>query len=582
MSEFSDVSQYLNESGQRNLVTNINVSNGVFSGTSVGDALSGNAYFFPLFPGYLGAIQVGKVGSRYPIPKDTFKCLYIAMKVDSGPANKFGPDQYRVFWFADEHLTNGSWGQSYGQPLYPEAGAGQPVHSWRLYSIDLSTAPLFDGNTTWNNMPSVEGIRIDPTINANVNFAVDWVRLTDCNPVDVTITWTGGTSADTAIWLRPVNTNRDIRVATGVDGTAGWYTLDVQGIAPGSYYVGLGTDTTCCSQMNTAQPLVIQQTPIVSFTRPSFLSGTDYASSAGNQWDFGDSSDVVDTRNFKSVSLQNGELVMVTASGPQPAGVDAQVVLNTPAPIDTSTYRYLSFRMSTQNGSAPWQNVVDGMIARLVWSIQGSSGRPGYRCNLVSQDIPYDVGYHTYTIDLHDAFSGSAEEVQGECTGYPWRWQQTLPVLELRFDPNENITCNPQSGSSFIISTCGDFVQNLDWIRLTAIDQVKRGTPYLIETIVTPLESGMAIDFFYTTDRNNPTQFLAEQYYAAPPIGSFQVFLPVVVNSLSNSDTTPESNYTYLWDTSNVPPGTYYICARYTGFQTVTYCSEAPVKVTSP
>lgn len=50
MSEITDISQYLNEAGQRNLVKNVNVSDGLFTGTSVGNAITGNAYFFPLFP----------------------------------------------------------------------------------------------------------------------------------------------------------------------------------------------------------------------------------------------------------------------------------------------------------------------------------------------------------------------------------------------------------------------------------------------------------------------------------------------------------------------------------------------------
>jgi hypothetical protein len=622
MSEFTDISQYLNESGQRNLVKNIVVANGVFTATSVRDASTDNAYFFLLFPGYEGTIQAGKVGSRYPIPKSTDKCLYIAMKVNSGPANNFGPDQYRIFWFADDRLTNGPYGQTQGIALYPEAGAGQPVQSWRLYSVNLSTAASL--GTAWNSMPSVEGLRIDPTINANIDFAVDWVRLTDCSAVNVGLTWTGGTSNDTAIWLRPVGTDRDIRVATGVTGTSSRfpaqlyipppiptptptgtfhlflpmllidypthsysYNLDIQGIAPGYYYVGLGTNTTCCLQMNTSQPLVIDQTPIVSFVRPSFFSGPDYASQAGNSWDFGDNTDVTGLLNFKNASFQNGELNMVTASGPQPAGVDAQIILDT-LPINTGAYRYLTFRMSTQNGSAPWQNVVDGMIARLVWSVQGTSGRPGYRCNLVSQDIPYDVGYQTYSIDLYNTFYGQAEETQGECTGLPTTWQASSPVLELRFDPNENISCNPQF-SPFVVSTCGDYIQKLDWIQLTAVDQVVQGNLFPVQITLNDSPATVSLTFFYTTTLANPTQFRAQLYTPlyTPPIqmstGTSQLFLPILLRNYPTVDTFPEADVTYPWDTTNVPPGTYYNCVQANdGYNTATYCSESPMKVVVP
>lgn len=584
MSEFTDISQYLNESGQSNLIKNIVVANGVFTATSVGNVSTGNAYFFPLFPGYQGAIQAGKVGSRYPIPKSTDKCLYIAMKVNSGPANSFGPDQFRILWFADEHLNGagGTWGQTQGMALYPEViGKAQPVQSWRLYSVNLSTAASL--GTAWNNMPSVEGLRIDPTINANIDFAVDWVRLTNCNAVNVGLTWTGGTSNDKDIWLRPVGTNRDIRVATGVTGTSDSYNLDIQGIAPGSYYVELGTDTTCCSQENTSQPLVINQTPIASFVRPSFFSGSDYASQAGNSWNFSDNTDVTGLINFKSTSFQNGELNMVTPSGPQPGGVDSRILLNTPSPINTGIYRYLTFRMSSQNGSAPWQNVVDGMIARLIWSVQGSSGLPGYRCTLVSTDIPFDVGYQTYSIDLYNAFNGQAETTQGDCTGLPTTWQASNPVLELRFDPNENISCNPQSGSPFVISTCGDYIQNLDWIRLTAVDQVAQGIPFPVQITLNRTPSTVSLTFFYTTTLANPTQFPAQLYTPPTPAGPLKLFLPMLFKDYPTYDIFPEPNVTYLWDTTNVPPGTYYICVRTNdGYNTATYCSEAPMNVVVP
>lgn len=581
MSELTDISQYLNEAGQRNLVKNINVADGLFTGTSVGDAITGNAYFFPLFPGYEGTIHAGKLGSRYPIPFSTNKCLHIAMKVDSGIANSFGPDQYRIFWFADERLTNGPWGVTNGIALYPEAGAGQPVQGWRLYNIDLATTPSI--GTAWNSMPSVEGLRIDPTINKDIDFAVDWIRLTDCSAVNVNLTWTSGTSSDTAIWLRPVGTSRDIRVATGIVGTSGSYALDIQGITPGSYYVGLGTGTTCCSQMNTSQPLVINQTPVATFVRPSFISGADYASQAGDNWDFSDITDVSEFRNFESTSFQFGELNLVTPSGPQPAGVDAQIVLNSPLPADLANFRYLNFRMSTQNGSALWENCVDGGMARFVWSVQGASGLPGFRCNIVSHDIPYDVGFQTYSIDLFDSFNGLPEMIQGDCTGIPTSWEFSGPGLQFRFDPNENITCNPQTGSPFIISTCGDYVQKLDWIRLTEIDQASQGAPFPILISLNHSPADVSLDFFYTTTTEVPTQNNAQLYTPQIPEGNYQLYLPLLLSNYPTSDTIPTANVSFQWDTKNVVPGTYYICVQANDtINTATYCSEAPMKVVGP
>lgn len=56
MSQFSEVSQYLNQSGQANLVQNINLSSdGVFSGESTS---AKDAQFFVLWPGYQTAMLI--------------------------------------------------------------------------------------------------------------------------------------------------------------------------------------------------------------------------------------------------------------------------------------------------------------------------------------------------------------------------------------------------------------------------------------------------------------------------------------------------------------------------------------------
>ncbi|MDE3091527.1 MAG: hypothetical protein KGJ80_19330, partial [Chloroflexota bacterium] len=205
MNQFSDISQYLNEGSRRNILLNPIVANGVFTATSANDVGTGdgNAYFFALFPGYQNSIQVGKVGSRFPINSATYHCLYVAMQVNSGPANKYGPDQWRVLWFANSTLNAGTYGVTNGIALYPEAGASQPVLNWKLYRMDLAspTNGMATG-ATWSSQTTWQGLRIDPTINApNITFQVDWIRLTSCGANNQTITWTPDSSI-TAMWVR--------------------------------------------------------------------------------------------------------------------------------------------------------------------------------------------------------------------------------------------------------------------------------------------------------------------------------------------------------------------------------------------
>ena len=102
MTEFSDIDQYLNESGQRDIIRNPRVVDGVFYGTSAGSVSTGNnGNIYPLFPGYETTMLIGQVGHRYPIDAQLYHCLYFAMQVKS-PLTGFVPDRLRVFWFADE------------------------------------------------------------------------------------------------------------------------------------------------------------------------------------------------------------------------------------------------------------------------------------------------------------------------------------------------------------------------------------------------------------------------------------------------------------------------------------------------
>jgi hypothetical protein len=565
MNQYSDVSQYLNESGQRSVATNLAMANGQFTGQSVGNDSTGtNAYFFPLFPGYLTAMLIGKVGYRYPIDASTYHCLYIALSVNSARSG----DSFRALWFADDNLTNGTWGYSAYQPLNGNTGASR---YYDLYKIDL--AAVNHAGTGWNQRATWQGLRIDPTIQADSTFAVDWVRLTSCAANNTTVSFVPDSNIH-AIWLKDSVSNRWVRAAHGLTiGGQGRATLDLQGVPPGSYTVGVGTGTAVLQ--TSTSPLVIDPAPVVDFASPSFFSGPDYASQAGNPWDFSASDDVKSVHNL-SYNLQGGLLNTTIPSGPSPAGVDAQMFLNLPQPIQPATYRYLSFRMET-DWKAPWQNVPHGMIVRLVWGIQGVDNVPTTRCWLVSQDIPFDIGWQTYWIDLGDAFNGLPEATTvTDCPGSTPHWTNSPPILDLRFDPDENITVGNDN-----VTGGGPFHHQIDWIRLNAIDSVHAGTPYLIQLDVNRGLSQIA--YYYTTDRGNPTQFPARPFRAAESVAvSHRIMLPLMLTPIINSDMAglPSTNTTFLWDTSGVGRNTYYVCVRATGGgNTDTYCSEAPIVV---
>jgi len=554
MNEFSDVSQYLNNSGQFTYLQNIQVANGVFSATSV-TASPNKAQFWSLFPGYLTAIKTGKVGARYPIQAATYKCLYVAMNVQTGSG-----DTYQVQWFADDRLNGGTFGGTDDFAVSPSI--------WKLYSVNLATNSLYWG-THWNNASQWQGLMISPTARQNIAFSVDWVRLTDCNTVNATITWSPNAGVN-AIWVTPSGTSRNILVATGVNGSAGSYILDTQGLAQGTYQVSLGVATTCCTV--NANVLTVNQTPIANFTSPSFTSGTDYATQAGNPWDFGDSSDVTSYSNISTPSYSSGLMTFSTASVPLPSGADPMLYLNTPQTIPRgSAYRYLTFKMNTQY-PIHIQNVPNGMIVRLIW-------RVGTDCWLVSQDIPFDVDWQTYSIDLSDAFSGSVKEMSPSgCALSSVTWSTSTNVTQFRFDPNENAL-----GQSL--------TQQLDQIWLTQMNRVASGMPFFAQIKLNKSPSLIPTrTFYYTTNPSNPYQNLAQPNTVRvpkPKVGqaSFFVFVPFVMSSQAvpppSPPPPPDPNAVdFSWDTTGVAPGTYYLCVRLSdGINQATYCSEVPIQV---
>jgi hypothetical protein len=569
MDQFSDVSQYLNSSGQAENLQDINVANGVFSATSTSTM---DGQFFVLWPGYNTAMLIGKVGHNYPIESSDFNCLYLGMKVSSGAASSGGPDQFQVMWFADERLNGagGTWGYSKAFPLYPEAGSAAPSATWKLYKVDLSNSANHLGGTSWSDRDSWQGLRIDPTIQANTKFEVDWVRLTDCKPANQSITWNGNQAA--SIWLRPEGTSRDFLLVSGVNSSP--YSLDVQGLPPGSYSYTVKSGAQVLGSGNFA----INQMPVAEFSGLSPMDGLDFAGQAGNPWDFGNSTDASSISDM-AYSFSSGILDLVTAGG---GGTDAIIQLNPVKDLSKSSdYYYLAFRMFTEGA---YQNVPQGMIARWIWTIPGS-GSANSECYLVSNDIPLDVGWGIYTIDLRDSFNGSAEESAGKCDGLPMHWMEASPVIKFRFDPNENIL-----GTSMH--------QKLDWIRLIKPRQVVKGQPFPVQISLNKAPGDdLDATFYYTDDLSEPTKYPASGQMAASTLAAaepapvpgevevkklaIQAYIPFVSRNYYQLEFPPvENGVNFSWNTASVTPGEYYHCVVLDdGFNQATYCSDAPVKV---
>ena len=387
MNQFTDISQLLNNSGQSITIQNIQVANGIFSASSA----TADPQFTALFAGYNTAMLVGKTGHNFPIQSSVYKCFHMAM--DSTSTDQ---DFFDIYWFKDERLNGGTYGE-YHHSINQKPG-------WALYSFSLENV---GSGTKWNGSSTWQGLRVDPSVK-QVNFSVDWIRLTDCNPVNYSVP---GLPAGKTLDFYLDKNGHDTLIKQGI--STGNPTVDLQGVEAGTYTYKAKEGANVLASGS----LTINQAPIATFSRPSMSSGADFAETSGTTWNMATSTGIASIECMSN-SYSGGALNLATAHLACQSGgfADPKLYLKTPQAASTGTYRYLSMKMYA-DGS--WQNVPDGMIARLVWKLQNTE------CYLVSQDIPLDVGWQTYTIDLYDAFNGSIEQRSGNCPGSVTSWQNT-------------------------------------------------------------------------------------------------------------------------------------------------------------
>ncbi len=558
MLEFSDISRYLNESNVVQHLTNISVQNGIFSAQSA----STDAQFYTIFPGYQSSIDSLNIpvrsGSVFPIDAAKYHCLYTRMKVETNTS-----DNMRIFWFADKYLGNGQFGVTKSITI--------PSTGWQFYSIDLKTNfDAANSNTAWNSVPYWRGLRFDPTTRSGINFAVDWVRLTDCTPVNTNLTWTS-TSGTMEIWVGINAKSMDFKVGS-VDGSSGAYTLDVQGWEAGQYYIGMKDAAGNVSW--SSQPLVVNGAPLVSIQRPSYNSG------ASLTWSMNDAQDLVTDPSYGTRCVnyyfQNGSIYLstlppsqlssdcLTQIGTGAYASDPQLVLTMPsATIDTSAYRYLT--LHTQSDGMI-QDINNGWALRWLWKTYDNND-PNQWCINVSNDIVFDPGWQTIVVDLHDGPSGTTEDWVGNGNCHSRHWTDD-PAVWLRLDPNENTTNAVMN-------------QIIDSITLSQVDSVARGQNFPIQIQSNESFANLTVTLYYTTNRQVYNQNRVTVYTPSmPPANQSKVYLPLTFRDPTTTGGSDTGAKTIYWNTTGVTPGLYYICAEVSdGLNVAIECSFAPLSV---
>lgn len=469
----------------------------------------------------IGALE----GDYRPIPTSTYR--YATVRLYVGKRS-----QAHFYW-------NERGGAPYGSSSIQWAEPG-----WNILTFDLTAEAHGRSGPAWDSLSSVTGFYFDPTMEDGDAIKIDFIRLS-AQPTPVPIVWNGaGLSGTVDIYVGKASDGSDgALVASGVPAGSGQYTWNTS-LAAGTYYVTLRQNNRPVG----GSPLVlpVARTPILTITAPSYISGPDYATTvAGNPWDMSDPADVARLVNVVNGTFSNGIFSGLNdVNNPDPnRRWDPGVELNVPSAIDTSTFRYLTYRMRVDGADTP----MTAPVVRLLWWVDDMT------TSSTLDDIVAYEGWQVVSYDLTRALL--------EPNSPPWASRKPLA---LRLDPHEDTTPRP-----FFI----------DYVMLTGNDQAD--DRFAIRYQLTDDPSGQArVRFYYDRDASgyNGQAITCASFSNPTAKGKYPVYLPGGLRQ----EKTPvvPSGESCTWNTSNVAEGTYYIYAVVTnGPNTYRVYSQTPVEV---
>jgi len=576
MNEITDLAYYRTESG----IANSSFANGVYSGQMTHGG--GGERVTLLSAGALDhdAMRIGKIGYNFPINANHYRYLTLRLYRSNTQCNSG-----LVEWYANDTYTAAVMGVS-NSFLVSSASC---TAGWHTIVVDLATIGIQQGSKNWSG--TIRELLIHPFAGAGVvgaTLKLDWARLTAADPRTArpyTIQWTGNGSGG-PVTLYASHNNKtlddgDVVIATGQSANGGSHVFQTGVLAAGTYYIAASNNS---GTAWSSGALVINAPPQTTISQPSMTSGQEYGQSVlGNAWDMNDTNDLNDKLPFGWETCVNNptfsggiyNATVVGCSG-STTHTDARFILGhmnpsgAPDPvINTDKYRYFSTRF--QHGGE--QNVGQGWVARFGWWQDSAGGLPGEEI-VMSRDIILNEGWNVYKVDLW------AADVVDESHPVQRAWRASAPN-RLRFDPTELALSHLPAAIK------------IDWIKLTAMDEVKAGAIFPIRFTVNS-ERAVDLTFYYDTDTNpgNGRTQIGTATVSAVQAGSLEdsagsaaadntgvaqkVFLPLIGHNFVNCNAPA----CYAWDTSGVAPGTYYVCINSNDAYNTTYrCSEAPLVV---
>jgi len=517
------------------------------------------------------ALRAGKIGYRFPIDANYYRYLTFRMFRSNS-----GYNSGLIQWFAEDTYTLDVMGLSNAYLVGPNAG-------WQTYVVDLATIGIQQGARNWTG--TIRELVIHPYAGAGAvgsTIKLDWARLTHEDPRAArpfTIQWSGSGGSPVSVYASKNDKTLDSNdILIAADQTGSSFTWQTGMVEAGNYYIAVTNGQQTAWSAGTVK---LNAPPQLEITKPSMTSGADYATTVlGDAWDMSNPQDInnnmpawwasgVTNETFAN-NVYHSDLSAGTTTYTDPKLYIGHLDrAGEPDPtIDTSKYRYLSFRM-LHSGE---ENVTEGWVARLGWWQQNGSSVT--QDVVMSRDIMLLEGWQTYKVDLWQA------DVVDEASPVQRSWRNSAPN-RLRFDPSE---LNRSLLPAFV---------ELDWLKLTAIDETRAGSIFPIRYSVQSSRSA-DLTIYYDTDTNpgngrtlittvNRSAAVPAEEALAPEqapdalTSGYKLYLPTLLNNATGSCAADSC---YAWNTSGVPAGLYNICIEANdGYNSIYRCSEAPLKI---
>lgn len=568
MNEASDLAYYRSDSQ----IANSTFANGIYSGQMTNGQGGDRITLLTAGSRNNAAMRVGKIGYNYPINADYYRYLTFRMY-----SNNTNCNSGLIMWFADDSYLAASQGISNGFLVPPDPCINQPS-GWYTYVLDLKTIGIQQGQKPWSGI--IRELAMKPfagTGAAGSTVKLDWVRLTAADPRSIrpyTIQWNNdGSGGAVSLYASPNNQtlgeDDDILIASNQSANGGSFVFQTGVLPAGTYHIAVKNNS---GTVWSGSPLIINAPPQTTITRPSKTSGEEYAASVlGNAWDMNNPSDLNDvlpyawetcvTNETFTASIYKTTILPCSTGGQY---TDARLIMgHMTAPdrnIDTDKYRYLSFRTHLDGT----QDVSQGWVTRFGW--WQDQGGVTTELTMMSRDIIILEGWNTYRVDLW------ADDVVDEAISVQRTWRNSTPN-RLRFDPVElHTSLLPR-----------DF--RIDWIKLTAMDEVNAGAVFPIEYTLSENQN-VSLNFFYDSDTNPdngrfPITPSTTHSAALAFNQQYKAFLPLIRGPQNGQPPLSCGTDNCIeWNTSGVAGGTYYICIESNdGFNTSYRCSEVPLIV---